>query len=90
MELKDTIQDMLSDDWSLRLKAEFMQVHIRRMKLKDYMRSVRKAYPDSNMFQNLEMQYDGMLEYEQALFFRIKDNPNLEHVYDAIKKHSML
>lgn len=33
MELKDTVNMMLSDDYKERFKAEFIQIYIRRMKL---------------------------------------------------------
>ncbi len=43
MELKDTINAMLSDDWKERFKAEYLQLDIRIQKLDFAIRKLTKA-----------------------------------------------
>lgn len=76
MELKDTIERMLSDDYTERLIAEYQQLGIRIEKLRRVL--FRLGHGDlvfniSSPLEVLQKQLDGMLVYQEALTQRIKD-----------------
>ena len=68
MELEDTIDGMLSDDYKERLKAEYQQVDIRVGKLLNYLENT-KDIKDRDL---LEVQALNMLSYSTILKFRLE------------------
>ncbi len=70
MELRDTIDGMLSDDYIERFKAEFSQLHIRAEKLgkmlRDYEDGTLRFTPKCSA-DLLYRQLSAMLEYELVL-----------------------
>ena len=73
MELKDTIEDMISDDYIRRYKAEYKQLVIRINKLTDYLKHYNKS--DSLIEQHLKaQQLEAMLHYRNILEMRANIN----------------
>ena len=73
MQLSDTVELMLSNDWKDRLKAEYWQTRIRVEKLNDYLDSdeIMKS-PDGGMdLLLLTTQRDIMYSYLTSLYNRI-------------------
>lgn len=73
MELKDTIEDMISDDYIRRYKAEYKQLVIRIAKLTDYV----KHYTNSDSFIEQQLkaqQLEAMLHYRNILEMRANIN----------------
>lgn len=66
MELKDTVNMMLSDDYKERFKAEYIQEKIRAVKLEN----ILKAYKDNKLNYKLKCSYE--LLYEQLVFMKNK------------------
>lgn len=66
--LRDTIGDMLSNDYKARLKAERSQLVIRLKGLETYM---GKISPYSEMFDLAWIQRKTMLDYKNALEMRM-------------------
>jgi len=72
-ELKDTIEDMISDDYIRRYKAEYKQLVIRINKLTDYLKHYNKS--DSLIEQHLKaQQLEAMLHYRNILEMRANIN----------------
>ena len=64
MELKDTVDLMLSDDYRERFKAEYRQVKIRKDKLEAYIKKIEKENaPHDCPIDLLMHQLDVMKEY---------------------------
>lgn len=76
MELKDTVNLMLSDDWKDRLKAEHLQLTIRLRRLTDFITAAnhgdKKYKSDRDKF-HMAKQKEGMVIYIIALEHRMKD-----------------
>ena len=73
MELKDTIEDMISDDYIRRYKAEYKQLVIRIAKLTDYVKHYTNS--DSLIEQQLKaQQLETMLHYRNILELRANIN----------------
>ena len=73
MELKDTIEDMISDDYIRRYKAEYKQLVIRIAKLTDYVKHYTNS--DSLIEQQLKaQQLEAMLHYRNILEMRANIN----------------
>lgn len=75
MELKDTIDGMLSDDWKDRLKAEYNQLRIRTAKLSQYINKLKQEeiqeHYNGELFQ-CTIQYLSMKDYLNAIENRMK------------------
>jgi hypothetical protein len=73
MQLSDTVELMLSNDWKDRLKAEYWQTRIRVEKLNDYLDSDEiMESPDGGMdLLLLTTQRDIMYSYLTSLYNRI-------------------
>lgn len=73
MQLSDTVELMLSNDWKDRLKAEYWQTRIRVEKLNDYLDSDEiMESPDGSMdLLLLTTQRDIMYSYLTSLYNRI-------------------
>lgn len=67
MELKDTIDFMLSDDYKDRLKAEYLQLQIRVNKI---MKSLKNNDKSKKLRQ---MQLTPMLQYKTILAMRLEE-----------------
>lgn len=67
--LRDTIGDMMSSDFKVRLKAEREQLIIRLKGLEAYM---AKVAPQTDLFNLLWDQRRAMLDYLQTLELRMK------------------
>lgn len=75
MELKDTVQLMLSDDWRDRLKAEHLQLTIRLHNLSSFINAANrgeKKYKSERDKFAMKKQYGAMVEYTIALEHRMK------------------
>lgn len=76
MELKDTIEDMISDDYKERFKAEYFQLKIRYGKLKlmieKYFRGELDFVPKTPI-ETLGYQCNLMFAYLQTLEYRAKE-----------------
>lgn len=73
MELKDTIEDMISDDYIRRYKAEYRQLVIRIDKLTKYV----KHYINSDSFIEQQLkaqQLEAMIHYRNILEMRANIN----------------
>lgn len=76
MELKDTVERMLSEDYKERLIAEWQQLEIRIEGLRDFLFEFDQGYLRENppskrlVYKN---QLDAMLAYQEYLTQRIKD-----------------
>ena len=69
MELKDTIEDMISDNYIRRYKAEYNQVCIRISKLVDYLKYYKAN--DNNIEIELKaQQLNAMTQYKNILELR--------------------
>lgn len=66
MELKDTVNMMLNDDYKEHFKAEYIQEKIRAVKLEN----ILKAYKDNKLNYKLKCPYE--LLYEQLVFMKNK------------------
>lgn len=69
MELKDTIEDMISDNYIRRYKAEYNQVCIRISKLVDYLKYY-KASDNSIEIELKAQQLNAMTQYKNILELR--------------------
>lgn len=69
MELKDTIEDMISDNYIRRYKAEYNQVCIRISKLVDYLKYY-KASDNSIEIELKAQQLNAMIQYKNILELR--------------------
>lgn len=65
MELKDTVSDMLSDDWKDRLIAEYNQLKVRTEKLSQYIAKLKK--------EEIREHYSGELLQCTVQYFSMKD-----------------
>ena len=65
MELQDTVDGMLSDDWKERLKAEYYQLEIRLEKMPAAIRKFGKEDPE--LAHVLSCQYAYMTGYAEVL-----------------------
>ena len=75
MELKDTVQLMLSDDWRDRLKAEHLQLTIRLHNLAAFINAANrdeKKYKSERDKFAMKKQYRAMVEYTIALEHRME------------------
>lgn len=76
MELKDTVNRMIDDDYKERLIAEYQQLGIRIEKLREFLFNYDQGYlrydPPSKR-QVYGDQLDAMLAYQDCLTQRIKD-----------------
>lgn len=71
--LKDTIEDMISDDYVRRYKAEYNQVNVRIKRLADYIKHYTSN--DSIVEQHLKaQQLEAMLNYRNILELRAAIN----------------
>lgn len=76
MELKDTIDLMLSDNYKDRLRAEYMQLVIRRKKLEKHLKENGIKIPEDEARQVLLM-----VKYENTLLKRMIENDiNIEGI----------
>ncbi|MBQ8603883.1 MAG: hypothetical protein IJ410_03445 [Oscillospiraceae bacterium] len=76
MELKDTVNLMLSDDWRDRLKAEWLQVKIRHERLIGFIEAADQGktnYRSEEGRAVLKSQRDMMANYMTVLEWRMKD-----------------
>jgi hypothetical protein len=82
MELKDTIDGMISDDYKERFKAEYKQLIIRLERLSDLLNKYngnRLSFKPATPMSLLEKQYRIMVEYEKVLYERaIYEGINLD------------
>lgn len=69
MELKDTIEDMISDNYIRRYKAEYNQICIRISKLVDYLKYY-KASDNSIEIELKAQQLNAMIQYKNILELR--------------------
>lgn len=69
IELKDTVEMMLSDDWKERFKAEYWQLCIRIRKLKETLEKFRRDEIEltDNEYHDMEYQEYDMLRYLHGL-----------------------
>lgn len=73
MELKDTIEDMISDDYIRRYKAEYRQLVIRIDKLTEYLKHYNNS--DSLIEKTFKaQQLEAMLHYRNILELRANIN----------------
>ena len=75
MELKDTVELMVSDDWKKRLQGEYYQVKIRKEALGERLRNMQgKSFTidDAGEMNLLRRQYAAMNHYQTILLQRIK------------------
>ena len=75
MELKDTVNLMLSDDWRDRLKAEHLQLTIRLHNLSAFINAANRGEKQYNSEREkfaMKKQYRAMVEYTIALEHRMK------------------
>lgn len=70
MELKDTVWMMESNDYRLRLKAEYLQLKIRLLKLTSALSLMNK---DTRQYQLMKAQYNVMIQYQTILLVRLED-----------------
>ena len=77
MELKDTIEDMISDDYKRRYKAEYKQLVIRISKLTEYISHYNSS--DNIVEQHFKaQQLESMIHYRNILEMRANiENINL-------------
>ena len=71
MELKDTVNLMLSDDFKDRLKAEYIQTKIRLDKLTKYIKKLGK-FPESEYEVSIFSQWWVLNQYKEILYKRLK------------------
>lgn len=69
MELKDTVERMLSDDYKERLIAEYQQLEIRIEKLKDaiFQYGMGKSNWTTDQYSLYQKQFDAMHQYQLSL-----------------------
>lgn len=73
-DLKDTIDDMLSENYIDRLRAEYQQLYIRILKLNDFIRKYETdqlEHKPETPIETIELQREGMLLYLNALSMRL-------------------
>lgn len=70
MELKDTVWMMESDDYRLRLQAEYLQLKIRLIKLAS---ALSLMNTDTKQYQLMKTQHNVMLRYQTILLARLED-----------------
>lgn len=75
MELKDTVERMLSDDYKERLIAEYQQLEIRLEALKEaiFQYGLGNQNWSSERYALFQKQFDAMKVYQDILTKRIKD-----------------
>lgn len=81
MELKDTVWMMESNDYRLRLKAEYLQLKIRLLKLTSALSLMNK---DTRQYQLMKAQHNVMIQYQTILLARLEDegiDVNFAEVY---------
>ena len=74
MDLKDTVELMLSNDYSKRLEAEYLQLSVRINKLENILNKTSKDKFNSNFNCSIELlstQLKIMLEYKEILEKRL-------------------
>ena len=69
MELKDTVKGMTSDDWRVRMEAEYAQLLIRIVKLKKAI--LNDVADDMTSFKLMCEQLEAMRKYRRALSMRL-------------------
>lgn len=67
MELKDTVELMLSDDYKDRLEAEYLQTKVRYVKLVNALSNIESLDIDDKMKELMNKQKDVMSEYMDIL-----------------------
>lgn len=70
MELKDTVWMMESNDYRLRLKAEYLQLKIRLIKLTS---ALSLMNTDTKQYQLMKAQHSVMIQYQTILLARLED-----------------
>lgn len=76
LELKDTVWMMESNDYRLRLQAEYLQLKIRLIKLAS---ALSLMNTDTKQYQFMKAQHNIMIQYQTILLARLKDeNINLD------------
>lgn len=70
MELKDTVWMMESNDYRLRLQAEYLQLKIRLIKLTS---ALSLMNTDTKQYQLMKTQHNVMLQYQTILLARLED-----------------
>lgn len=73
-DLKDTIDDMLSENYIDRLRAEYQQLYIRMLKLNDFIRKYETdqlEHKPKTPIETFELQREGMALYLNALSMRL-------------------
>lgn len=70
MELKDTVWMMESNDYRLRLKAEYLQLKIRLIKLTS---ALSLMNTDTKQYQLMKVQHSVMIQYQTILLARLED-----------------
>lgn len=70
MELKDTVWMMESNDYRLRLQAEYLQLKIRLIKLAS---ALSLMNTDTKQYQLMKTQHNVMLRYQTILLARLED-----------------
>lgn len=70
MELKDTVWMMESNDYRLRLQAEYLQLKIRLIKLAS---ALSLMNTDTKQYQLMKTQHNIMLQYQTILLARLED-----------------
>lgn len=70
MELKDTVWMMKSNDYRLRLQAEYLQLKIRVIKLAS---ALSLMNTDTKQYQLMKAQHNVMLQYQTILLARLED-----------------
>lgn len=81
MELKDTVWMMESNDYRLRLQAEYLQLKIRLIKLAS---ALSLMNTDTKQYQLMKAQHNIMIQYQTILSARLKDegiNLNFAEVF---------
>lgn len=71
MDLSDTVDGMVSDDWQERLKAECQQIGIRLLRLNKYYNGLLKD-GDREELSDVACQMQAMISYQKALVRRMK------------------
>lgn len=70
MELKDTVWMMESNDYRLRLQAEYLQLKIRLIKLTS---ALSLMNTDTKQYQLMKAQHSAMIQYQTILLARLED-----------------
>ena len=70
MELKDTVWMMESNDYRLRLQAEYLQLKIRLVKLAS---ALSLMNTNTKQYQLMKAQHSVMIQYQMILLARLED-----------------